>query len=68
MVTEFMRHPASAAIGTELLNGDPDRLRHNVSGWRIRSLQAGGEQRPALGVVHGQLRGVSLRGPAGAAG
>jgi hypothetical protein len=54
-------------IGTELLHGDPDRLCHNVGAWRIRSLQAGGEQRLALGVVHGQLRGVSLRGPMGAA-
>ena len=54
MVAELLRHPASAAIGTELPHGDPDRLSHNAGGWRIRSLQAGGEQRPAPGVVHVQ--------------
>jgi len=54
MVAELLRHPASAAIGTEVPHGGSDRLRHNIGGWRIRSLQAGGEQRPALGVVHVQ--------------
>lgn len=63
MVAELLRHPASAAIGAELLHGDPDRLRHSVGAWRIRSLQGGGEQRLAPGVVHGQLRGDELARP-----
>jgi hypothetical protein len=65
VVAELLRHPARAAGGTELLHGDPDRLRHSVGAWRIRSLQAGREQRPAPGVVRGQLRKGELARPGG---
>jgi hypothetical protein len=35
MVAELLRHPAGAALGTELPHGDPDRLRHNADAGRI---------------------------------
>jgi hypothetical protein len=57
VVAELLRHLAGAAIGTELLHGDPDRLRHSVGARRVRALQAGGEQRPAPGIGPGRLRG-----------